>query len=115
MLRSMSCQPLKAGVTLCFLVLALAVIFTTSPAAGQANTNFGSNSGVPCPEGNVICNGSINFSPRRADISAANRKSARLKKSSLYPMVRSQADTSHYFVDGQHPGFHTLVLRVCPS
>jgi cytochrome c peroxidase len=61
MLRSMSCQPLKAGVTLCFLVLALAVIFTTSPAAGQANTNFGSNSGVPCPEGNVICNGSINF------------------------------------------------------
>ena len=24
-------------------------------------------------------------------------------------MVRSQTDTPHYFMDGQHPGFHTLV------
>ena len=61
MKRSLFCQPLKVGLTLCLLVLALAVILTPSPAAGQAVTNFGSNSGVTCPGGNVICNGSINF------------------------------------------------------
>src|SRR5258708_7230925 len=27
----------------------------------QAVTKFGSDSGVPCPNGNVICNGSLNF------------------------------------------------------
>jgi Di-haem cytochrome c peroxidase len=51
----------RMSLTPCLLVLALAVVFTPSPAIGQATTNFGSNSGVPCPAGNVICNGSINF------------------------------------------------------
>jgi cytochrome c peroxidase len=40
------------------------LLFSTlapSDALGQAATNFGSDSGVPCPDGNVICNGSINF------------------------------------------------------
>src|SRR4030081_2260398 len=30
-------------------------------AVALAVTNFGSNSGIACPGGNVICNGSINF------------------------------------------------------
>jgi cytochrome c peroxidase len=61
MMRPLFCQRFRAGLTLCFLALALAVILTPSPAAGQAATNFGSNSGVTCPGGNIICNGSINF------------------------------------------------------
>src|SRR5689334_22773800 len=59
--RSLFCQPLKAWLTLCFVAIALAVILTPSPAVGQAATVFGSNSGVSCPAGNIICNGSINF------------------------------------------------------
>jgi len=47
--------------TLCFLALAFAVILSPSPATAQQPTTFGSASGVPCPEGNVICNGSTNF------------------------------------------------------
>jgi cytochrome c peroxidase len=61
MMRSLFRQPFKAGLTLCFAAIALAVILTPSPATGQAATNFGSASGVNCPGGNVICNGSINF------------------------------------------------------
>jgi len=61
MMRSLCCQPSKAGMTLYLLVISFAVILTPSPAAGQALTNFGSNSGVVCPGGNVICNGSQNF------------------------------------------------------
>jgi hypothetical protein len=60
-MRALCSQPFKAGVTLSFLVLALAVIISPSPATAQQPTTFGSASGVPCPEGNVICNGSINF------------------------------------------------------
>jgi cytochrome c peroxidase len=40
---------------------ALAIPLMPSPAFGQAATTFGSNSGITCPGGNVICNGSINF------------------------------------------------------
>ncbi len=61
MMRPLFCQPFRAGLTLCLLVVALAVVLTPSPAAGQAATNFGSASGVTCPGGNVICNGSTNF------------------------------------------------------
>src|SRR6267143_3011219 len=61
MMRPLCCQPFKAGLTFFFLVLALVVILTSSPAMAQAVTNFGSNSGVTCPGGNIICNGSINF------------------------------------------------------
>jgi cytochrome c peroxidase len=61
MMRSLLCQPFRLGVTLCLLAIALAVILTPSPAAAQAPTTFGSNSGVPCPGGNIICNGSIDF------------------------------------------------------
>src|SRR6267143_5546185 len=61
MMRPLCCQPFKAGLTFFFLVLALVVILTPSPAMAQAVTNFGSNSGVTCPGGNIICNGSINF------------------------------------------------------
>jgi cytochrome c peroxidase len=42
-------------------MVALAVILTPSPMMAQQPTNFGSASGVGCPNGNVICNGSINF------------------------------------------------------
>jgi cytochrome c peroxidase len=61
-MRTPLCRPFKAGLTLlfCFLV-ALVVVLTPSPALAQQPTNFGSNSGVTCPGGNVICNGSINF------------------------------------------------------
>ena len=38
----------------------LATVFAAS-AIAQQPTTFGSASGVPCPGGNVICNGSINF------------------------------------------------------
>jgi cytochrome c peroxidase len=61
MMRSLFRQPFKAGLALCFLAIALAVILTPSPAIGQAVTTFGSNSGITCPGGNIICNGSINF------------------------------------------------------
>ncbi len=40
---------------------ALAASFTPSPATAQQPTTFGSASGVSCPGGNVLCNGSINF------------------------------------------------------
>ena len=43
------------------LALVLAVIIGPSAVMGQQATNFGSASGVRCPGGNVICNGSINF------------------------------------------------------
>jgi cytochrome c peroxidase len=39
----------------------MAAIIVPSEVIAQAVTNFGSNSGVTCPGGNVICNGSINF------------------------------------------------------
>src|SRR6266567_1643471 len=39
----------------------MAAIIVPSEVMSQAVTNFGSNSGVECPKGNVICNGSINF------------------------------------------------------
>ncbi len=55
------CQRFKVGLTVCCLVLALVVTLTPSLAMAQQPTNFGSASGVPCPGGNVICNGSINF------------------------------------------------------
>src|SRR5437762_1357785 len=44
-------------------VLAFILAVISGPAAvmGQQATNFGSASGVTCPSGNVICNGSINF------------------------------------------------------
>jgi cytochrome c peroxidase len=61
MMRPLLCQPFRLGVTLCLLAIALAVVLTPSPAVGQAATTFGSASGVTCPGGNVICNGSINF------------------------------------------------------
>src|SRR6266403_4604529 len=62
-MRAPSSQPFKVGLSLWFLVLALAVVLTPSPATGQATTNFGSNSQDVhgCPSGNIICNGSINF------------------------------------------------------
>ena len=43
------------------LALILAAIIGPSGVMGQQPTNFGSASGVTCPSGNVICNGSINF------------------------------------------------------
>src|SRR3979490_2522764 len=48
------------GALLCVAV-SLAVTLAPSPTMAQAKTMFGSNSGVTCPTGNVICNGSINF------------------------------------------------------
>src|SRR5260370_8305858 len=48
-------------VILRLVAVAVAVTLRPSPAMGQAATNFGSNSGVTCPGGNIICNGSINF------------------------------------------------------
>jgi cytochrome c peroxidase len=59
MMRETFYQPLK--VALLLVAFALAVTLAPAPAMGQATTNFGSNSGVACPTGNVICNGSINF------------------------------------------------------
>jgi cytochrome c peroxidase len=46
---------------LLLVAVALAVTLAPSPAMAQAVTNFGSNSGIACPGGNIICNGSINF------------------------------------------------------
>ena len=42
-------------------LLAFALAFWPIAALAQQTTNFGSNSGVTCPGGNIICNGSINF------------------------------------------------------
>jgi len=39
----------------------MAAIIVPSEVMGQAVTTFGSASGVSCPAGNIICNGSINF------------------------------------------------------
>jgi cytochrome c peroxidase len=53
-----------AGVALyvaAFSLAVLALALAPAPAMGQQPTNFGSASGVSCPNGNVICNGSINF------------------------------------------------------
>ena len=52
-------QPFK--VALLFVAVALAVTLAPSSAMAQQPTNFGSASRVPCPGGNVICNGSTNF------------------------------------------------------
>ncbi len=52
-------RPLK--VVLLLVMVTLVVILTPSPAFAQQRTTFGSASGVACPGGNVICNGSINF------------------------------------------------------
>lgn len=42
-------------------IAAITLVFAVTPALAQQPTNFGSASGVTCPGGNVICNGSINF------------------------------------------------------
>src|SRR5260370_38318577 len=59
MTRATFPQPFK--VVLLLVSVALVIGLTPSPARAQAATNFGSASGVTCPGGNVICNGSINF------------------------------------------------------
>src|SRR5260370_10118169 len=53
--------PQALKVILLLVAVAVAVTLTPSRAMGQAATNFGSNSGVTCTGGNIICNGSINF------------------------------------------------------
>ncbi len=58
-MRATFSQPFK--VALLLVAVALAVTLTPAPAMAQQPTNFGSNSGVACPGGNIICNGSINF------------------------------------------------------
>ena len=60
-MRAAPRQPLRIGLPFLFLAIALAVILTPSSAMAQQPTTFGSASGVPCPGGNIICNGSINF------------------------------------------------------
>ncbi len=50
----------KSGLAVLFLA-ALVVALAPSSAMAQQPTNFGSASGVSCPGGNVICNGSVNF------------------------------------------------------
>jgi cytochrome c peroxidase len=42
-------------------IAAISLVFPVTPAMAQQPTTFGSASGVVCPGGNVICNGSINF------------------------------------------------------
>jgi cytochrome c peroxidase len=42
-------------------IAAITLVFLVTPAMAQQPTTFGSASGVACPGGNVICNGSINF------------------------------------------------------
>ncbi len=59
MTRATFPQPFK--VVLLLVSVALVIGLTPSPARAQAATNFGSASGVTCPGGNIICNGSINF------------------------------------------------------
>jgi cytochrome c peroxidase len=58
-MRASLCQPFK--VVLLLVAITLVVILTPSPAVAQQPTTFGSASGVTCPGGNVLCNGSINF------------------------------------------------------
>jgi cytochrome c peroxidase len=71
-MRTTLCSLAEKGWGLGVLALILAAIIGPSAVMGQAVTNFGSNSGVPCPGGdpkttpssaanNIICNGSINF------------------------------------------------------
>src|SRR5712671_501405 len=59
MMRATFSQPFK--VVMLLVAVALVISLTPSPAVAQQPTNFGSASGVTCPGGNVICNGSINF------------------------------------------------------
>src|SRR5690348_16225 len=51
----------QVRLVLLFLAFALIVVLSPSAAVAQQPTNFGSASGVSCPNGNVICNGSVNF------------------------------------------------------
>jgi len=60
-MRAAPCQPFTAGKIFLFMAIALAICLSPIPALTQQTTNFGSNSGVTCPGGNIICNGSINF------------------------------------------------------
>jgi len=60
-MRAAICRLFEATVTLFFVAFVLAVILSPVPALAQQPTTFGSASGVACPDGNVICNGSINF------------------------------------------------------
>jgi cytochrome c peroxidase len=60
-MRAAPYQPFKMGLAFLCLVIALAAILAPSPAVAQQPTKFGSASGIGCPGGNVICNGSINF------------------------------------------------------
>src|SRR6266481_4994534 len=48
-------------VAMLFTAIGVVLALAPAPARAQAVTNFGSNSGVTCPAGNIICNGSINF------------------------------------------------------
>lgn len=52
-------HPLK--IALLLVAVTLAVILIPLPALAQQPTTFGSASGVTCPGGNILCNGSINF------------------------------------------------------
>jgi cytochrome c peroxidase len=60
-MRAASYQPFNLSVAFLCLVIALAAILAPVPAVAQQATTFGSASGVNCPGGNVICNGSVNF------------------------------------------------------
>jgi cytochrome c peroxidase len=51
----------QVSLVLPFLAFASIVVLFPSVAVAQQPTTFGSASGVTCPGGNVICNGSINF------------------------------------------------------
>ena len=57
-MQTRNCASLRRGPTA---LLAFALALLPMAAMAQQPTTFGSNSGVPCPEGNVLCNGSINF------------------------------------------------------
>lgn len=60
--RFVLCLSVLCESVLCLVFLtALVTVLLTSPMMAQQPTNFGSASGVTCPGGNVICNGSINF------------------------------------------------------
>jgi Di-haem cytochrome c peroxidase len=54
-------KKLMSGFSTLWLLLAIALVFATPLLVAQAPTTFGSASGVTCPGGNVLCNGSINF------------------------------------------------------
>src|SRR5437660_10303497 len=60
-MRASICQLFKAAMTLFFMAIVATICLSPVPAVAQQPTTFGSASGVPCPDGNVICNGSINF------------------------------------------------------